>query len=290
MNWICTINSITGGNQSFSEAWKDARFKADNILVRTDSVTPGKEGGIIIYNGVMLTDDKADIDNRKYRNDDYAIVTENTQARAEAFEKWGQDGGEKAFHFVSAGRYNADGTSAVGSSDNKYTDDYRRNLFVRLKNVIEPETSYRVTFYVKAKSTTASSGYSPRLHAGLYRGYFHSEKPFTMGMEDDNDHNKFKTEITYEKTEFSGDWEKVTFMDYYLNDSIADYYMLSSGYWWSDSWTWKAADNGTEESISRISSSSVCLSVLTQQTSWLITSLLPSHGLQVASMIRIRCV
>ena len=240
---------ITGGNQAFSGAWNDARFKADNILVRTDSVTPGKEGGIIIYNGVMLTDDKADIDNRKYRNDDYAIVTENTQARAEAFEKWGQDGGEKAFHFVSAGRYNADGTSAVGSSDNKYTDDYRRNLFVRLKNVIEPETSYRVTFYVKAKSTTASSGYSPRLHAGLYRGYFHSEKPFTMGMEDDNDHNKFKTEITYEKTEFSGDWEKVTFMDYYLNDSIADYYMLSSGYWWSDSWTWKAADNGTEEDL-----------------------------------------
>ena len=240
---------VTGGNQAFSNAWDNSQFKADNILVRTDSVTPGQEGGIIIYNGVMLTDDKGDIDNRKYRNDNYSIVDETSQARAEAFEKWGQDGGEKAFRFISAGRYNADGTSAVGSSDNKYTDDYRRNLFVRLKNVIEPETSYRVTFYVRAKSTTASEGYAPRLHAGLYRGYFHSEKPFTMGLQDDNDHNKFNTQITYEKTDFSGDWEKVTFMDYYLNDSIADYFMLSNGYWWSDNWIWKAADNGTEDDL-----------------------------------------
>ena len=111
---------VTGGNQSFSGAWNDARFKADNILVRTDSVTPGKEGGIIIYNGVMLTDDKGDIDNRKYRNDNYSIVDETSQTRAEAFAKWGEDGGDKAFRFISAGRYNADGTSAVGSSDNKY--------------------------------------------------------------------------------------------------------------------------------------------------------------------------
>ena len=240
---------VTGGNQQFSNAWTDARFKADNLLVRTDSVSEGKEGGIIIYNGVMLTDDKDDIANDKYRNDSYTIAEDNSVERKDAFAQWGEDGGQKIFRFTSASRYGADGESIVGADDNKYTDNYRRNLFVRLKDVIEPETSYRLTFYVKAKSTTKSSAYSPRLHTALFRGYFHSEKEFTMGLQNDNDNYKYDTSISYTKEDFTGDWEKVVYMDYYLNDSIADYYMLSSGYWWSDNWVWKAADNGTEDDL-----------------------------------------
>ena len=232
------FKGVTGGNQQFSNAWSDARFKDDNLLTRTDSV-------LILYNGVMLTDDAADIAARKYKDDDYSIVEDKSQSRKDAFEKWGEDGGDKVFHFVSGGRFDASGNDVVGTG-NKYTDNYRRNLFVRFRDgVIEEESSYRITFYVKATATNPA--FTPRMHTALHRGYFHSEKIFTMGLQNDNDNLLYNTAIEYTKDDFiPGEWEKVTYMEYYLNDSIADYYMLSSGYWWSDSWTWKAADNGTE--------------------------------------------
>jgi len=241
------FKGVTGDNQAFSNAWSDARFKDDNLLIRTDSVSPGHEGGIILYNGVMLTDDAADISSNKYKDDSYSIVEDKSQARADAFEQWGEDGGNNVFHFVSGGRFDASGNDVVGTG-NKYTDNYRRNLFVRFKDgTIEPESSYRITFYVKANPTNPA--YSARMHTALHRGYFHSEKTFTMGLQNDNDNLLYNTSIEYTKDDFTGGWEKVTYMEYYLNDSIADYYMLSSGYWWSNDWTWKAADNGTENDL-----------------------------------------
>ena len=241
------FKGVTGGNQAFSNAWSDARFKDDNLLIRTDSVTPGHEGGIILYNGVKLTDDAGDISSNKYKDDSYSIVEDKSQARADAFAQWGEDGGNNVFHFVSGGRFDASGNDVVGTG-NKYTDNYRRNLFVRFKDgTIEPESSYRITFYVKANPTNPA--YSARMHTALHRGYFHSEKTFTMGLQNDNNNLLYNTSIEYTKDDFTGGWEKVTYMEYYLNDSIADYYMLSSGYWWSDDWTWKAADNGTEDDL-----------------------------------------
>jgi len=238
-------NIASGGNKTFSNAWSDATLKESNLVIRTDSVTDGHEGGIILYNGVMLTDDASDISSNKYGHDTYSIIDENSQERRDAFAQWGEDGGEKMFQFVSADRVGTDYTS---SSATLYTDSYRRNLFVRLNpGDIEENSSYRLTFYVKAKETNPK--FSPRLHAAIFRGYFHSEKPFTMGLENDNDNYKYNTQIEYEKTDFTGEWEKVTYMTYYLNDSIADYFMLSNGYWWSDDWTWKAEDNGTDKDL-----------------------------------------
>ena len=238
-------NIASGGNKTFSNAWSDATLKESNLIVRTDSVSDGHEGGIILYNGVMLTDDAADISSKKYGNDTYSIVDDNSQERIDAFAQWGEDGGQKMFQFVSADRA---GTDYSSSSTTLYTDAYRRNLFVRLNpGDIEPETSYRLTFYVKAKETNPK--FSPRLHAAIFRGYFHSEKPFTMGLQNDNDNYKYNTQIEYTKEDFTNDWEKVTYMTYYLNDSIADYFMLSNGYWWSNDWVWKAENNPTDKDL-----------------------------------------
>ena len=238
-------NIANAGNKTFSNAWSDATLKESNLVVRTDSVTPGQEGGIILYNGVMLTDDAADISSNKYGHDDYKIIEDNTSERRDEFAQWGEDGGQNLFQFISADRVGVDYSS---SSVTRYTDDYRRNLFVRLRDGdIEDNTSYRLTFYVKAKAT--NSKFSPQLHAAVFRGYFHSEKPFTMGLENSASDYKYNTAIQYDKTSFTGKWEKVTYMTYYLNDSIADYYMLSNGYWWSDDWKWSAEANGTDKDL-----------------------------------------
>ena len=239
------FNIQDAGNKTFSNAWSDASLKESNLIIRTDSVSPGYEGGIILFNGVMLTDDDDDIKSEKYKNDRYNIIDDYSQERRDAFAQYGEDGGEKVFQFVSAGRGGVDYTS---SSVTRYTDNYRRNLFVRLNpGDIQDNTSYRLTFYVKAKET--NDKFSPRLHSGIFRGYFHSEKPFTMGLQNDADNYKYNTQIDYTKTDFTGDWEKVTYMTYYLNDSIADYFMLSNGYWWSDDWVWKAEDNPTDKDL-----------------------------------------
>ncbi len=225
-------NVKSEGDKAFSSAWSDARFKDDNLVVRTDSV-------MVVYNGVMLTDDASDIESNKYGQDEYQIIDEKSQDRKDAFAVYGEDGGDKVFQFISGGRPGVTATSDA----NKYTDNYRRNLFVRLnKGDIEDTTSFRITFYVKAKPT--NDAFSPRLHVGLFRGYFHSEKPFSMGLQSDADNYKYNTEISYTKENFTGKWEKVVYMDYYLNDSIANNYMLSNGYWWSTNWTWKADSEG----------------------------------------------
>ena len=227
-----------------SSPWNAPSLKDSNLVIRTDSVTDGYEGGIVIRNGVVLTGSKDDIANNKYGNDRYRIVDDNTQERKDAFAQWGEDGGQKLFQFVSADRV---GTDYSSSSATLYTDDYRRNLFVRLNSDdIEDNTSYRLTFYVKAKETNPR--FSPRMHAAVFRGYFNSEKPFTMGLENDNSNYKYNTKIQYSKENFTGEWEKVTYMTYYLNDSIANYYMLNE-YWWSDNWTWNSADNGTPNDL-----------------------------------------
>ena len=230
-----------------SSPWNAATLKESNLVIRTDSVSDGYEGGIMVRNGVVLTGNKDEIANGKYENDVYSIIDETSQERKDAFAQWGEDGGEKLFQFKSANRK---GTDYSSSSATLYTDEYRRNLFVRLnKGDIEENTSYRLTFYVKAKETNPR--FSPRMHAAVFRGFFNSEKPFTMGLQDDNDNYKYKTKIEYNKTDFTGEWEKVTYMTYYLTDSVADYYMINE-YWWDDNWTWKAEDNGTGKDLKYI--------------------------------------
>lgn len=200
-------------------------------LFRTDSV-------ITLYNNVMPTNDPTQIANNNFPNEQWSTYVDHSSERAEAMSRFGEDGGDYVFSYIS------DTCTAPnqswGSYRGGYTANYCRNLFVRGLD-IEDETSYRLTFYVKANTLPGHEQVTPRLYADVMRGYVNSEKPFSMGLENNASEYKYNATFEYEKTEFTGDWEKVTFMTYYLNDSIADNFMYSNGYWWgSDYWTWRA--------------------------------------------------
>jgi prefoldin subunit 5 len=78
------------------------------------------------------------------------------------------------------------------------------------------------------------------MSAGVFRGYFASEKAFSMGIESDANNYKYNVQQEYTKDDFSGQWEKVTYMTYYINDSIANNYVFVDGYWWANGeWTWQ---------------------------------------------------
>lgn len=189
-----------------------------------------------VKNGVLVTDG----DPRTIPFDSYTIVMDQSAERAQEFAQFGEDGGSHYFQYFSAKPVLKSDDAPWGISVQSYgggeysngvTANYRRNLFVRGLD-IEDNSSYRLTFYVKAQKYGSTN---PVLYADVMRGYFSSEKPFSMA----NSTNSFE----YKKTDFTGDWEKVTFMTYYTNDSIADGYMYKNGYWWaSGQWTWVVDD------------------------------------------------
>ena len=196
---------------------------------------------LILKNGVMTTDAAAEIEG--FKPDQYTIVNDegNNVERQAALDLYGVDGGTHYFRYT---------TDTVGIATNDYgayhkdhtTANYRRNLFVRGLD-IEEESSYRLTYYVKAINT--SSTVKTTMYADVMRGYFHSEKPFSMGLEDDAKNNKYNKTFEYKKEAFTGDWEKVTFMTYYLNDSIADRFVFINGYWWDTDWSWGRPNGDT---------------------------------------------
>lgn len=189
-----------------------------------------------VKNGVLVTDG----DPRTIPFDSYTIVMDQSAERAQEFAQFGEDGGSHYFQYLSAEPVLRSDDAPWGITVQTYggseysngvTANYRRNLFVRGLD-IEDNSSYRLTFYVKAQKYGSTN---PVLYADVMRGYFSSEKPFSMA----NSTNSFE----YKKTDFTGDWEKVTFMTYYTNDSIADGYMYKNGYWWaSGQWTWVVDD------------------------------------------------
>lgn len=235
-------NTVTGTKNNFN-IWEDAN-KADfdfnnNVVVRTDSV-------LYLKNGVMTTDDKAEIAAHNYDKDKYYTLEETSQDRKDAFALFGEKGGDYVFEYVSDTCHYAPSWSP--SSVQTYTPEYRRNLFVR-GIPIEDTTSYRLTFYVKAEKV--KDGADPRMYVDLMRGYFHAEKRFSMGLQDDATHYKYKAQYYLEKHGWgeatddnpdpflgTGEWEKVTMMSYYTNDSIANSFVFIDGYWWDGDWTW----------------------------------------------------
>ena len=219
------INGTTAqSNAAISKPWDGAEWK--NGFLRRDTL-------IHLYNGVVQTDSKKDIDSAAFAEDNYTIVDDGTDIeRNQALSEYGIYGGKKFF------RYSSGNGSKAESYSSGLVPEYRRNLFVR-GLPIEDETSYRLTVYVK---TTKMGGTTPTFRADVMRGYFASEKPFTMGLENDSRNYKYNNEFTYQKDDFEdGKWEKIVFMTYYLNDSIANNYMLSNGYWWTDEWKWHDA-------------------------------------------------
>ncbi|MBO4560769.1 MAG: hypothetical protein J5705_02220, partial [Bacteroidaceae bacterium] len=222
-------NTDATGSASGKKIWPggadNGTWNWNDVIVRTDSV-------LDLKNGVMTTDASGEVE--MYSKDRYTILEETSAERKQAMAQFGEDGGKYVFQYVSDSIEISD-----WSGTKHYSPNYRRNLFVR-GLPIEKESSYRLTFYVKTMPTYAhKDAYEPRLYADVMRGYFHAEKPFSMGLENDADHYKYNSTFEYEKTEFEqGEWEKVTFMTYYLNDSIANAFVFVNGYWWDTDWTW----------------------------------------------------
>ena len=216
-----------------SAATNDIASYVTEETLKRDSV-------IYMKNGVMTTDDKTDIAGKAFANDQYTILTDQDNERNSKLEKFGTDGGEKYFY------YSAD--HKLANTGNAYTkgvvDNYRRNLFVRGID-IEPETSYRLTLYLKVNQPLKTE-VVPTFFADVMQGYFHSEKPFLSTVEDSKDWmgNPSKTfnAFEYKQTEFTGDWEKVTFMTYYNGDSLQSL-IYHAQYWWNgDDWKWNVYD------------------------------------------------
>ena len=221
-------NDQQSGNKYNIKIWEDSIW--NKKIFRADTV-------IELKNGVVVTDNAGEIANNNFPGEVYTIATDESAERHDAFRNFGEadEGGAKVFKYTSDTCTLA--SQAWGTYKGGYTANYRRNLFVR--NIpIEPESSYRLTFYLKTRPLR--DDVTPRMSAGVFRGYFASEKAFSNGLEDDADHYKYKTQIEYEKTSFapSDEWEKVTYMTYYLNDSIANNFVFVDGYWWADEWRW----------------------------------------------------
>ena len=199
-------------------------------VLRTDSTSVGHEpgSGIILFNGVVTTDDASDIKGGYYDKDVYSIRTDGDDIeRAQAFEKYAENGGDYFFRYIS------DDATGAGSYSSGIVPNYRRNLFVRGLD-IEDNSSYRLTFFVKARRLGNTA---PTLYADVMRGYFHSEKPFSMDL------GQNSSTFEYKKEKFTNNkWEKITFMTYYLNDSIADGFVYANGYWWGTDWTYTIND------------------------------------------------
>ena len=204
-----------------------------------------RDSTMILYNGVVVCDEDEDWFETPEKN---ATIVEDAgtekAARQSAMRQFGEAdaGGDYYFKFVTDSAPTRKGSS---SYSNGLSARYRRNLFVRGLD-IQDNTSYRLTFYAKGKTRNAGSSITPTLYSDVMRGYFHNEKPFTMGYLSSASNNDYNNKFEYTKNDFKGDeWEKLTYMTYYLTDSIAAYYVFVDGYWWADggAWTWQSKDS-----------------------------------------------
>ena len=212
-------------------------FNDSIFYIETD-----KDTLIYMKNGVVTTD--ADL--RAFQYDTYKVDKDASPERGAIFAQYAENGGDYIFRYTSGKVVEKDdehpwGAESANSWNEYYkgvTANYRRNLFIRGIDV-EDNTSYRVTVFLKVKSFGQTK---PKFHLDMMRGYFNSEKPFSMGyVSYDKDKHPYEHNDAFEKVmeakDFTGEWQKVTFMTHYLNDSIADRYMYTAGYYWNNGWT-----------------------------------------------------
>lgn len=215
-----------------------------------------------LYDGVMKTDAGFD-DDSCLQWDSYSIVPHNGESREGdgiggkdygLESNWGEKGGAQFFRYISAtsrgvngrgggtGGYNPSHDEKSTTQDH-YVPEYRRNLFVR-NLPIEDSASYRVTVFVKpTRYAKLQQGITPRIGLELMRGHFHSEKSFLVNNTGhDNTYDTFSDKTDYTNLN-EGQWNKITLMAYYTNDSIGNAapYLLS--YYWADDWNWVAPFN-----------------------------------------------
>jgi len=213
-----------GNNLSGTKIWDDSDTTHDWTIYGT------KDTLLVLYNGALVADVEQDA--KAFAADSYTIVNdEGSTERQDQLDNYAVDGGKYYFRYISMDTVAAAGSSSYSS---KKAARYRRNLFVRGLD-IEDETSYRLTVYVKTRKLR--DDVTPTFYADVMRGYFASEKPFTLGfLGSDNKYKPFE----YTKNDFKdNEWEKITFMTYYLNDSIAQNEVFIDGYWWASEWKWR---------------------------------------------------
>lgn len=237
------------------EYYKNKQTSNSNSLKPWESPKDWQKGifrdtTIYLRNGVVVTDDKTEIWAEKDATAGTIIADAGTekQARSQAMRGYGETdgGGDRYFKFVTDTAPKA--VEGKTLSSNSYSGGnaarYRRNLFVRGLD-IEDHSSYRLTFYVKAKAR-AGHDVNPYMVADVMRGYFHAEKPFSMGYINDSKNYKYTNAFEYTKDLFNGEWEKCTFMTYYIDDEVANNYVFVNGYWWAEdsAWYWAKGYKG----------------------------------------------
>ena len=192
------------------------------FAVRTDSV-------IVLKNGVESSTSSKDsaIVPFPYKDDKSSIVSDASVERSSAFAEYGEDGGQYYFRYASADAHTANGYS----NSTKSVEKHRRNLYIRGFD-IDDQTSYRLTIFIRTRKTAKNN---PIFYADLMRGYHHQRETFSTGIKGER--------FSYTKSDFvDGEWEKMTLMSYYLNDSIADAFVYNKSYSWYEDWEWRPTD------------------------------------------------
>ena len=216
-------SSSVSGADIYSDDWKI-------IGTRTDSI-------IVLYNAVESSTSSKDSAKTPfpYKDDVYKIISDDDPSsdRVKTMALFGEDGGKYYFKYSAKDAHTASGYDAT----NHNVDKYRRNMYIRGLD-IDDYSSYRLTLFLKVKPDSKATERTPLFNADLMRGYHHQRAPFSMGY-------KSGKAFTYSQESFSGEWEKVTLMSYYINDSVAEAYTYyGEGYQWADDWTWNY--NGKE--------------------------------------------
>lgn len=231
-------SSVSSGTDIYdgSADWEIFAVRTDSTSSEWTETNPGD--GIIMFNGADPTSSATEIANDVYKNDSWKIVGDPDgldQDRLEAFKQYGEDPGDYYFQWetgdISAARAAGNISSSHYSTDTRSTKKYRRTLYVRGLD-IEEETSYRLTFFIKAEKMNT---WNPLFYADVMRGYHHQRAAFSMGYKSGKE---FSLEMADGDLEDKV-WQKVTMMTYYNNAHEADAYVFYKGdYSWSDDWTW----------------------------------------------------
>lgn len=227
----------------------------------------------LAYSQVRPTGIPADEENFLY---DSYYVTQASEWDIEALQQLGNYSADRIFNYFTGIAEGSQGYS------NGSVPRYSRNLFFRGLN-IEENSSYRLTLYVKANQWKATPLSSPVFYADVMRGCDHSEEPFVVDLDgvksligyDGWTYTSVSLQpFEYTKNDFVNDqWDKVTFMTYYTNDSILNGYMYRNGYWWSEGdWTWN--QDGVEHNyIKQPNSFLVRLSFATDSTAYSVSNI-----------------
>ena len=212
---------------------------------------------MLLYDGVVKTDNSYAEDSMLQWDKFYIVEHDQASQAGETGKKgldaYGENGGDQYFRYISAtskGVSNRGGGTSSGwssshneasTTEDHYVPEYRRNLFVR--NIpIEDSSSYRVTVFVRPTvNTKLQKGVQARIALELMRGYFHSEKNFQVNREGDS---KVSFNDKQDYTDLSeGEWNKITLMAYYTNDSLGDASAYDQTYYWNTDWDWRVPVN-----------------------------------------------